>query len=202
MPKLNMQSLNQRYYSKHAQAFFDSTVDVDMHSLYEAFLPLVTAEGTILDAGCGSGRDCKAFLEQGFKVDAFDASPELVAKATALINQPVKHAFFQTYHSTHLYDGIWACASLLHVPMDELAAVMAKLVGMLKEDGVCYCSFKLGNEEIERNGRIFTNLNETSFPHYITGLPLSIEKQWRTGDLRPGRENEQWLNVILRKRSK
>ena len=194
-----MTTLNQQYYSENAQSFFDATVDINMQALYDQFLPFVSAGGLILDAGCGAGRDSKSFIELGYKVHAFDASEELVSLASKLINQPVQYALFQTFKSNFKYDGIWACASLLHVPQNELAIVLTKLVSMLANDGVFYCSFKLGNEEVTRNGRTFTNLDENSFPNYIENLPVTIIKQWRTGDLRDGRESEQWLNVILKK---
>jgi len=194
-----MTTLNQTYYSESAQSFYDSTVDIDMQVLYDHFLPLVPTGGLILDAGCGAGRDSNAFIQQGYKVQAFDASEELVSLASKLINQTVHHALFQTFDSHHQFNAIWACASLLHVPKAELKAVLGKLVNLLVCDGVFYCSFKLGNEEVTRNGRVFTNLNETSFAKYITELPVTVENQWRTGDLREGRESEQWLNVILRK---
>jgi SAM-dependent methyltransferase len=170
-----------------------------MQSLYDEFLPLITKGGFILDAGCGSGRDTKYFIDNGYKACAFDACPELCRLASELIKQPVQQALFQTFESTHKFDGIWACASLLHVPADELSNVISKFISLLTETGVFYCSFKLGREEVFRNGRVFTNLDESSFEQYIKEEPISIVKQWRTGDLREGRESEQWLNVILRR---
>lgn len=194
-----MATLNAQYYSENAESFYDATVNIDMTALYDEFLPLVKNNGAILDAGCGAGRDSKHFIEHGYKVQAFDASEALVSLATALIKQPVQQALFQTFESEQKFDGIWACASLLHVPMNELHQVLQKLTSLLTTDGIFYCSFKLGNEEVTRNGRVFTNLDEESFEQYILDLPLCIVKQWRTADLREGRESEQWLNVILRK---
>lgn len=194
-----MPQINQQYYKTNAQAFYDSTVEVNMQSLYEQFLPLIPAGGTILDAGCGAGRDSKAFIELGFNVEAFDASEELAELASQLTGIRVSVERFQNYKNSKQFDAIWACASLLHVPLIELPAVFQSLSKMLKSGGVFYCSFKYGEEEIERNGRFFTNLNERSFAEQIIALPLHIEKQWITGDLREGRESEKWLNVLLRK---
>ncbi len=106
---------------------------------------------------------------------------------------------FQSYHNDQPFDAIWACASLLHVPHQELASVFKSLTALLNNHGVFYCSFKYGNDQVQRNGRVFTNLTESSFAKQIAGLPLQIIKQWQTGDLREGRQNEKWLNVILRK---
>ena len=194
-----MPHINHHYYKTNAQAFYDSTVDVDMQSLYDQFLSLIPAGGSILDAGCGAGRDSKAFINLGFNVEAFDASEELAQLASDLIGNKVSVALFQTYKSSKAFDAIWACASLLHVPLIELPQVFQHLAEMLKTDGIFYCSFKYGEEEIARNGRRFTNLNESGFAEQIKGLPLEVEKQWITGDLREGRESEKWLNIIMRK---
>ncbi len=194
-----MLNTNLQYYDENAQDFYDSTVFVNMHTLYRQFLPLIPAGGSILDAGCGAGRDSKAFLDLGFEVEAFDASAKLALLASKLTAKKVAVDLFQTYQSDKKFDAIWACASLLHVPIKELPGVFSSLSRMLKPDGVFYCSFKYGEGEMARNGRRFTNLNESGFTQQISGLPLTIVKQWITGDLREGRESERWLNVIMRK---
>ncbi|MCG6202419.1 class I SAM-dependent methyltransferase [Psychromonas antarctica] len=194
-----MANINQRYYKANAQDFYYSTVDVDMQALYSQFLPLIPAGGSILDAGCGAGRDSRAFIDHGFDVEAFDASIELAELASQLIGKKVAVDLFQTYKNNKQFDAIWACASLLHAPLLELPSVFNALSAMLKVDGLFYCSFKYGDQEIERNGRLFTNLNESSFAQQIIDSPLEIAAQWITGDLREGRESEKWLNVIMRK---
>jgi trans-aconitate methyltransferase len=75
----------------------------------------MTVNGHILDAGCGSGRDSSYFLDKGFDVSAFDASAELAKLASQLIHRPVTVCQFNEYESDKPFDGIWACASLLHV---------------------------------------------------------------------------------------
>lgn len=194
-----MININQQYYKVNAQAFYDSTIEVNMQTLYSHFLPLLPCGGSILDAGCGAGRDIKNFIDCGFDVDAFDASEELAALASKLVGKEVKVDLFQTYKTNKQFDAIWACASLLHVPFTELPIVFNSLSAMLKKDGIFYCSFKYGEQEVKRNGRLFTNLTEASFVGQISNLPLKIERQWITGDLRKGRESEKWLNVIMRK---
>ena len=98
------------------------------------------------------------------------------------------------------YDGIWACSSILHLSKDELKNVMQRMLCALKDDGVIYTSFKYGTFEGERNGRYFTDFTEKTFDGFLSGIRhVKIEEQWLTGDVRPGRESEQWLNLILRK---
>lgn len=188
------------YYDNNAQEFYDGTVNVEMQSLYSEFLPLVHKGGAILDAGCGSGRDTLAFKSEGFKVHAIDASAELAQLAQTLIKQPVEVTTFQQFNSSVQFDAVWACASLLHVPFDELPLAFNNLANSLSEGGVFYCSFKYGGDEVERNGRCFTNLDEARLNAILDKTSLFAQKLWTTGDLRKGREKEQWLNAILVKR--
>jgi len=196
---------NNTYYNQNAQAFSDSTFSVDMQPLYNEFLPLVTAGSHILDGGCGSARDAKSFKDQGFKVTAIDASEELVKIATQYLEQKVELKTFQQINDINLFDGIWCCASLLHVPFDELDSVFTKLSNALKTNGVLYVSFKYGEptqlkekSQREHNGRLFTDLNEQSLNNLLANQQnLQLNKTWITGDRRAGREGEQWLNAII-----
>lgn len=192
-------SMSIDFYNKNAQTFIEGTINSDLTSLYRCFLPLLHEGAHILDAGCGSGRDSKAFLANGFKVTAIDASSELASAASLLIGQKVDVCLFQQFTSRIQFDAIWACASLLHVPSDELNNVFQILTNTLKPEGLFYCSFKYGNGDVERDGRYFTNMDEDRLNCNITNLPLHIVKLWVTTDVRPGREQEKWLNVILKK---
>lgn len=189
-----------RYYQQNADDFFAATVDVNMNSLYSPFLALLPAGGKILDAGCGSGRDSKAFKELGYDVEAFDATAEMVALATEHAGIAVKQMAFAELDAHERYDGIWCCASLLHVPAAELADAMQKLAFALKAGGVWYVSFKYGDAEREKDGRHFTDLNEQALETLVSALTgIHIHSTWQTEDKRPGRD-EVWLNALLCKR--
>jgi SAM-dependent methyltransferase len=195
------------YYNQNARNFFDGTVAVDMVPLYQRFLPLLPPHAHILDAGCGSGRDSRYFLDQRFAVTAMDASQELAQLAQSLLQQAVTVCRFDEFQASKPLDAIWACASLLHVPLAELPAVMAHLTAQLKARGIFYCSFKYGSGQVSRDGRTFTNLDEAGLDALLHSLPLQtvplrIIDIWQTGDLRPGRESERWLNVVLQKESR
>ncbi|WP_313113880.1 class I SAM-dependent methyltransferase [Pseudescherichia sp.] len=187
------------YYQRNAQTFFDATVGVDMASLYAPFLRFVAPGGCVLDAGCGSGRDAKAFSARGYQVEAFDASAEMVELATAHTGLPVRQMTFSALKAEERYDGIWCCASLLHLSQAELPAAMHRLARALKPGGVWYLSFKYGTSEREKEGRHFTDLNEAGLQTLVSALPqVSIIEQWTTQDKRPERD-EVWLNALLRK---
>ncbi|WP_415886606.1 class I SAM-dependent methyltransferase [Neptuniibacter sp. QD37_6] len=190
--------MSTEYYEQNAQDFFEGTVDVDMSELYERFLPLVPEGGSILDAGCGSGRDALAFKKQGYKVTAFDASKTLCKLASELLGQTVDCMRFNEMSRQGEFDAVWACASLLHVPRTELPDSISALIGSLKPGGVMYCSFKLGDTECERDGRFFTDMTDSSFRSLMGNVnPEAEVETWNTKDQRPDRD-ESWLNALVR----
>ena len=188
------------YYDKNAKTFIEGTVSVDFARVQELFLQLLPSEGVVLDFGCGSGRDTKYFLEHGYEVDAIDGSIELCKLASEYTGINVKHMLFQELTDEEKYDGIWACASILHVKKAELPEILQKMYVATKKKGIIYVSFKYGDFEGERNGRYFTDMTEESMAELLVHVPeLKVEKQWITGDVRAGRGDERWLNMILRK---
>ena len=185
------------YYNSHAAEFFAGTVAVDMRALHNRFLTSIPSGGYVLDAGCGSGRDSKAFLAQGYRVFAFDASPELAAMATDLIGQLVHCRSFAQVNELACYDGIWACASLLHLTADAIPAALEQLWAALKPGGVFYLSFKLGDGEREHNGRHFTDATEARLRDWVNALPdVAALECWVTEDQRPDRA-EHWINGLI-----
>jgi len=196
---LDRMSHTLQYYSANAATFFANTVTVDMGVLHTRFLQHVPAGGYVLDAGCGSGRDSKAFLTSGYRVAAFDASPELAAMATELIGQPVDLRSFAQVEELACYDGIWACASLLHLPESVLPDALRRLWAALKPGGVFYLSFKLGGGEREHDGRHFTDATEARLHGWVARLvDLASIDCWITQDQRPGRA-ENWLNALIQR---
>nr|WP_197036800.1 class I SAM-dependent methyltransferase [Collinsella aerofaciens] len=152
--------------------------------------------GRILDLGCGSGRDSLAFLKAGFAVNAVDGSAEMASAASELTGMKVEHATFADFEPKRVYDGIWACSSLLHVPAAELPAIVAKYAAALKPGGRFYLSFKLGDHDGMRNGRWFTDMTEQSFRRLIDDVEdLTVDCIEVTSDVRPGRADERWLNA-------
>ena len=186
------------YYNLNAENFIQSTQNVDMHLVQDKFLHLLNEGAAILDFGCGSGRDTRYFLDKGYQVTATDGSAELCRRASVFTGIEVKEMLFGELDEIDTYDGIWACSSILHLPKNELLLVIRKMCDALKSTGVIYTSFKYSDFEGVRNGRYFTDFTEDSFKEFITEIPeLTIEDYWITGDVRPGRGDERWLNLIL-----
>lgn len=187
------------YYNKHAEEFTTSTFEVDMKSLYQPFLAELPEGARILDVGCGSGRDTLAFKNKGYQLDAIDYSEELVKKATRLTGIPIKLKSFYEVDDYEAYDGIWACASLLHCERSRLAEVLEKMVQALKPNGVIYISFKYGDSDRDKDGRKFTDLDENQADALLKQFDnVQQIKQWVTLDQRPDRQ-EKWLNLLWKK---
>ncbi|MDN5870897.1 MAG: class I SAM-dependent methyltransferase [Nitrococcus sp.] len=188
------------YYEQHAARFFDETVDIDMSAARARFLAYLPPHAAILDAGCGSGRDAAAFMAAGYRVSAFDGSPTLAAMATQRLGLDVVVKRFEELTLTPRFDGIWACASLLHLPARRLRDAFARLGNGLRPRGVLYASFKYGLGERNAGGRHFTDMNDDGLADLLTELPIfHVLEVWLAPDQRPQRSGERWLNTLLRR---
>ena len=190
-----------QYYNQNAGSFVSSTIHADLTDTQNRFLSRLEPGAAILDFGCGSGRDTKYFLEHGYQVDAIDGSDELCKIASIYTGIPVRQMYFQDLDARERYDGIWACSSILHLEKTELRSVLKKMEDALRPGGWIYTSFKYGEFEGMRNGRYFTDFTWSSFQRFIREIvTLFVAESWVTGDVRPGREEEKWLNLLLQKR--
>ena len=188
------------YYNQNADSFTQGTVSVDFSQVQDKFLERLNGGDCILDFGCGSGRDTKYFLKKGMVVDAIDGSVNLCKLASEYTGIKVQNILFQELDEQEKYDGIWACASILHLSKEELSVVLDKMIAALKKNGIIYTSFKYGDFEGERNGRYFIDFTVDSFKEFIENVAdVEIVEYWITGDVRQGRGEERWLNIILQK---
>ena len=188
------------YYNQNADSFIQGTVSVYFSQVQDKFLERLNVGDYILDFGCGSGRDTKYFLKKGMVVDAIDGSVNLCKLASEYTGIKVRNILFQELDEQEKYDGIWACASILHLSKEELSVVLDKMIAALKKNGIIYTSFKYGDFEGERNGRYFTDFTVESFKEFIENVAdVEIVEYWITGDVRQGRGEERWLNIILQK---
>ena len=191
------------YYNQFAKAYNETTLTIEFQSKREFLLKYLKPHAYILDLGCGSGRDSKAFLQQGYKVTAMDGSQVLCQLASETIGQPVKCQLFSELDEINTYDAVWACASLLHLPTIELKQTLKKIEKALKDEGYFYASFKYGEFEGYREERFFNDFTEESFKTLLKDIPtLTIIETEVTTDVIPGRENVSWLNLMMKKTSK
>ena len=190
------------YYDQFGLDFAAATVAVEMGQLHERFLARLPRGGAILDAGCGSGRDSKAFLERGYLVTSIDGSQAMVEATTVLTGLPARRLRFEELDYVECFDGIWACASLLHLARKDLSEVLRRLAIALRTGGVIYMSFKNGDGDRVSRGRHFTDFTPDSLGDWLSGeSELQILDIWETGDQRAERAEERWVNALLQKSS-
>jgi len=195
------------YYDKNAVEFACQTVSIDMHDLYELFLNQLPQRSTqsILDVGCGSGRDANYFAKQGYNVTAIDASAELIQWArqhhisSRITWYDLDFSSIEKHPWKNKFTGIWACASLLHVPFLELPFIINSLLETLADEGMMYLSFKYGKVERVDEERFFCDMNESRWKAIVAKIPQVIEyKIWLSADKRSSIENN-WFNITIKK---
>ena len=194
------------YYNKNAEAFIERTFDLDMSHLLKKFIKYIPDGGTVLDIGCGSGRDSKWFKDRGYDVYAIDGSEKFVEHTKGIIGEKVVQCMFDQFRPIDLYgrlvqfDGLWASASLLHVPEDDLINVIDTFMYYLKPDGVFFLSFKKAEENYLKDNRHFTNFTIDKWNDFIEGSHFAnVIDIFETQDIREGKDGEAWVNIILEK---
>ena len=188
------------FYNNNSKSYIESTLSIDMSHLYKDFLKNIPKDGHILDLGCGSGRDSLEFIKRGYNITAVDGSKELSIAASKVIGQKVICNKFEDLQLTEKFHGIWACASLLHINKRDLINVIKNISSNLEDNGVFYMSFKYGKGEyIDEKGRYFNCYTEETFKEMILAVPkLKIINIYKSEDTIGGRNNLQWLNVLLK----
>lgn len=191
------------YYEKNSIFFTQNTINANLTTLQDRFLTLLKPHSYILDFGCGTGRDTKYFFAKGFKVQAIDGSKKMCQIAANNTNLPVENTCFLDFKAeNNSFDGIWACASILHLPENELKSVFKILENSLKPKGIFYSSFKYGEEERFSGERFFNDMTENKFKKFINSFEnnFKILEMFKTSDVRPERQSEKWLNIFLQKK--
>jgi SAM-dependent methyltransferase len=161
------------YYNRNADAFRQRTAGSITRRFYDPFPALLKPGAHIMDAGCGPGRDSLFFIERGFRVTGIDGSQAMVDMASRATGQAVLLLRFQEIDFCERFDGIWANASLLHVPRTEMDDVLRRLTRALRRGGVMYMSLKIGDgERIHDDGRFFSDYRQQSLREVLAAHPL------------------------------
>lgn len=204
------------WYNENAEAYFNETVTEQltekmrktMYPLLTDQLPLGEDRVIILDAGCGGGRDVKGFSDMGYEVEGIEPAEKLAKLAENFTKKPIHVMTFQEmkekFPPGNKYDGIWACASMLHVPKREFDLALNNLIDVLKPGGTMVVSLKKSTTEepgeyYDKKGRFFNyfDMNDIQVHFYdnkrIEVESLNIEKNnFRKGD-------HDFINMVLKK---
>ncbi len=185
------------YYDKFSREYFEATLNLEMSHFYDPFLKLIHKNARILDIGCGSGRDIKYFMSLGHVVCGVDPSLEMIKLARENTKTEIIHGSIQEVDFQKTFDAVWACASLLHIPSNELDYVFEKISKILSPGGIFYCSFKNGDfEGFAEYGRYFTFLTEDKLTNHLNSISdFEIKKIWISADIRSDKD-VTWINCI------
>ena len=189
--------VNRAYYDAYADHFRGRTAGWPMPEVYEPFLRELPLRAHVLDAGCGPGRNAAAFLSRNYRVTAIDASAAMVELARRS-GIDARVMTFQQLAFTEEFDGIWASASLLHVPRAEITEVLGRFARALKPQGILYVSLKEGHSEhIAEDGRFFSYFTLTEFSNLLTSSGLfKLLKAWKMVGLDSSGTIRTWLSFL------
>lgn len=198
--KQNEKDSTIEYYNINAEDFIQRTINIDMSKCYELFLHYLKPGQTILDLGCGSGRDSKFFIESGFAVVSVDGSSVICKRASEYIGQEVICKRFEDITYEDEFDGVWACASLLHVKREALPNILRLISKALKRNGYLYASFKYGSSERISEERLFNEYTEKDIDLLFNSHNgFKCMHYYVTEDARTDRKDEKWLTIIAKK---
>lgn len=196
----HIESKTLAFYKVHALKFCTATAKIDLNDFYAPFLKELPKGASILDAGCGSGRDTKAFLNRGYRVTAIDLSPDLASIAAKFTGQPCEVLSFQEMNFRNEFDGIWAFASLLHVPRTEMLMVLRRVASAMKPRGVFCVSLKEGcGERFVEDGRFFSYFNAKEFSNFLTFEDrFQIVREWKSDGRNSSGKTCRWINFLAK----
>ncbi len=190
------------YYDNNSDVYYETWnnnfLDNFNFDVPDIFLSYLKLGAYILDLGCGIGRDSMYFKKKNYKVKAIDGSKEMCKIAAEILKEPVEQINFLDINYVNQFDGIFACASLLHLNNEDLINCLKKLVLAVRNNGIIYSSFKFGEGERIKDNRYFNDMTEEKFKKICEYIPnIEILKTWKT----PQYDNHMFfINFIIRKR--
>jgi SAM-dependent methyltransferase len=187
------------FYNKNAVEYFEKTVNLDLQESLDRFTTFLPDGGSVLDLGCGSGRDSAYFISCGYDVTAVDASEEMCSLAGIHIGQDVLQMTFSELDFNEVFDGVWASASLLHVPRNEMDEILSKVINSMKRNGILYMSFHYGDFEGERSGRFYTDYRTKSLKDLFARFEnLELIEVKRHENISQD-NNTMWISALARR---
>lgn len=191
------------YYNKNAKQYCEQTLVGNLQENYDRFLKELPSNAYILDFGCGSGRDSKYFIENGYQVKAIDGSEQMCKLASKYIGQEVECIKFEELEDIDTYDAIWACSSILHVEKENLPSVLSRMIKALKKKGIIYASFKIGEGYQIKEGKYYNYLTKEEMEHILDKIDknLKIMDYFETLPSTKRKDNATWGNFMIKKQA-
>lgn len=190
------------YYNKNAKIYCEQTLVGNLQENYDKFLKHLQPNAYILDFGCGSGRDSKYFIDNGYKIKAIDGSIEMCKLASKYLDQEVTCMKFEELNDINTYDGIWACSSILHIEKENLPNILTKMVNSLKANGIIYTSFKIGTGYEIEEGKYYNYLTKNEMIQILDKSSKNVKliDYFETlPSTKRNAKNTIWGNFIIKK---
>jgi SAM-dependent methyltransferase len=193
-----VENLTLSHYESSAESFWQGTKDHDVSQNIEAFLEAMPKDKVldILDFGCGPGRDIQTFKTLGHNPVGLDGSQSFCEMARKHSSCPVLHQQFLNLElEENSFDGIFANASLFHIPSKELQRVLKELHDALRPDGVLFTSNPRGNAEGWQGQRYGHYMEIEQSKNYLDNAGFKVIHHY----YRPGgkpREQQPWLAIV------
>jgi len=187
------------YYETNAAEYHASTVQVDPSSFLEPLARHLAPGATILDIGCGSGRDMRWFRERGFKPTGFERSPSLAEMARSHSGCAVIEGDFEIYDFSGLSaDAVVLTGALVHIPQERLGQVLEHILESLIPGGHALITLKEGRDPTETShGRTFYLWQDPDLRHIFAALNLTVVEFSR--DVSKVRDTDIWLGYVVKK---
>lgn len=188
------------FYNENANHYALETAQADLSQLYARFVSCLPPGGRLLDLGCGGGRDLRVFKSFGFDCLGVDPSTRLAKIAAEVSCCEVVVGRAQDLSFVDAFDGVWACASLLHLPKEEMLATLIRVREALRSNGVLFLSMQEGHgASIALDGRFYTRYSAQELRLLVVASGLNVIDQWFTADSLQGRESISWINLLADK---
>jgi SAM-dependent methyltransferase len=191
---------NLAFYEANAKAYAEQTAGADLNHLYSPFLALLPKGARILDVGCGGGRDLKVFGQRGYRPHGIDPSPALAKIASERSGCETSIGRVEQLEFESDFDAVWACASLLHLPMNVLPQALGRIRRALVKEGILFLSMQRGvGEGFDEDGRFVARYESAALRAALTTANFQLLDVWQSEDGLPGREAIKWLNLLAKK---
>lgn len=205
--ELDYREITRRSYDATASSYQDNTLKIEPEVKMADFLSHLTPGATILDLGCGPGRDAAYFVSKNYRVIGIDISPQMIALAKKSV--PQASFIISDIESLNLknnsVDAIWASASLLHVSKQAMPGVLDSLYRTLKPGGILYVSMKKGSgEEITADPRyggvekFWNYTTEEELANLLTHHGFQILQQ-NTHAKSTSYQTHPWISILSKK---
>lgn len=194
----------QASYTKIADNYFQANHSKYLDTHFEKFFDLVTPNGLVLDAGCGTGRDTAVFAQHNYQVIGLDLTLAMLAKGKANeVDTTLVQADLEAMPLRRGFDGIWASASLLHIPAEKIPFILTEFYNLLNQNGVFYCTVQKGHGARWRRisyqkhaKRFFKYWQAESWNSMLEQAGFEIVHEWTDAT-----RTKDWLVRICRKPS-